>query len=169
MATDQGHSTATEWLGQNPQVDKDTALRSPPTEASEQNETIAPLPRPGTKESTTSSLDPTKTSSNLVNARSFLGLSPVAPIEDEHDAADHSDLWWPRIRLSLKEPFAEFWGTFVLVLIGDAGVAQVLLSQGQKSAPGNDGFGDYQSINWGWAIGVMLGIYVAGDSGAFLK
>lgn len=31
------------------------------------------------------------------------------------------------------------------------------------------GFGPYQSISWGWALGVMLGIYVAGDSGAFLN
>jgi aquaglyceroporin related protein len=71
--------------------------------------------------------------------------------------------------LSLKEPFAEFWGVFILVLFGDASVAQVLLSAGEKSAPGGDGFGPYQNINWGWALGVMLGIYVAGDSGAYLK
>ena len=56
-----------------------------------------------------------------------------------------------------------------MVMFGDAAVAQVLLSAGQASAPGGNGFGDYQSINWGWALGVMLGIYVAGDSGAFLK
>ena len=56
-----------------------------------------------------------------------------------------------------------------MVMFGDAAVAQVLLSAGQTSAPGGNGFGDYQSINWGWALGVMLGIYVAGDSGAFLK
>lgn len=38
---------------------------------------------------------------------------------EEHDEADHSDLWWPKVRLALKEPFAEFWGVFILVLFGD--------------------------------------------------
>jgi len=34
---------------------------------------------------------------------------------------------------------------------------------------GGSGFGAYQSINWGWGIGVMLGVYVSGDSGAYLN
>ena len=56
-----------------------------------------------------------------------------------------------------------------MVMFGDAAVAQVLLSTGEQTAPGGNGFGNYQSINWGWGLGVMLGIYVAGDSGAYLK
>lgn len=44
-----------------------------------------------------------------------------------------------------------------MVLFGDGSVAQVLLSAGEKSAPGMDGYGSYQSINWGWGLGVMLG------------
>jgi len=55
-----------------------------------------------------------------------------------------------------------------MVAFGNASVAQVLLS-GDTTAPGGTGFGQYQSINWGWGIGVMLGIYVAGDSGAYLN
>ena len=117
----------------------------------------------------TSSLEAPKTSSGLVGVRSKLGLKPEAPIDEEHDESEHSNLWWPKIRVSLKEPFAEFWGTFILVLFGDGGVAQVLLSTDQKYAPGGDGFGNYNNINWAWGIGVMLGIYVAGDSGAFIK
>lgn len=62
-----------------------------------------------------------------------------------------------------------FWGVFIMVMFGDASVAQVLLSTGETTAPGGEGFGSYQSISWGWALGVMLGIYVAGDSGAYLK
>lgn len=93
----------------------------------------------------------------------------MAPIEEEHDYAQHSDLLWPKIRMSLKEPLAEFFGVFILVLFGDGAVAQVLLSTGENTAPGGDGFGNYNNINWAWALGVMLGIYVAGDSGAYLK
>jgi aquaglyceroporin related protein len=109
------------------------------------------------------------TSSGLSHRRAMLGLHPSAPIEEEHDLAEHSDLWWPKVRLSLKEPFAEFFGVFIMVLFGDGSVAQVLLNAGAAAAPGGGGYGSYQSINWGWGLGVMLGIYVSGDSGAYLK
>ncbi|KAK6437475.1 glycerol channel [Oleoguttula sp. CCFEE 5521] len=109
------------------------------------------------------------TSTGLSHSRALLGLHPSAPIDEEHDLAEHSDLWWPKIRMTLKEPFGEFFGTFIMILFGDGSVAQVLLSTGQTSAPGGNGFGGYQSISWGWGLGVMLGIYVAGDSGAYLN
>ncbi len=51
------------------------------------------------------------------------------------------------------------------MLTPNSSVAQVLLSASnttQSIAPGGMGFGSYQSISWGWGIGVMLGIYVAG-------
>lgn len=63
----------------------------------------------------------------------------------------------------IREPLAEFWGVFFMVLFGNGSVAQVLLTQGQQSAPGENGFGNYQSINWGWGLGVMLGIYIGGE------
>lgn len=69
-----------------------------------------------------------------------------APID--HDGAREdmdpagSELLWPRIRHHLREPFSEFFGTFILILFGDGGVAQVVLSNEQK--------GNYQSISWAW-------------------
>ncbi len=51
------------------------------------------------------------------------------------------------------------------MLTPNSSVAQVLLSASnttQSIAPGGMGYGSYQSISWGWGIGVMLGIYVAG-------
>lgn len=71
------------------------------------------------------------------------------------------DLVWSRIRRVMREPFAEFFGVFILILFGDGVVAQVVLSSGTK--------GDYQSISWGWGLGVMLGVYTAGISGAHLN
>ncbi len=57
---------------------------------------------------------------------------------------------------------AEFFGTFVLVVFGTASVAQVLLSKQTH--------GQYLSINLGWGLGVMMGMYVAGGvSGAHLN
>lgn len=71
------------------------------------------------------------------------------------------DLRWSRIRHYMREPFAEFWGVFILIMFGDGVVAQVVLSEGKK--------GEYQSISWGWGLGVMLGVYTAGISGAHLN
>lgn len=52
------------------------------------------------------------------------------------------DLLWSRIRHTLREPFAEFFGVFILILFGNGSVAQVVLSKGER--------GSYQSITWGW-------------------
>jgi len=89
-----------------------------------------------------------------------------APIN--HDDIDTSlikesnpELLWSRIRNFMIEPFSEFFGVFILILFGDGVVAQVVLSRGEK--------GDYQSISWGWGLGVMLGVYVGGKSGAHLN
>jgi aquaglyceroporin related protein len=112
----------------------------------------------------------TSSSQRLQFTRSrLLGLHPHAPIAEEHDVTPYSNLWWSKVRLALREPFAEFFGVMILVLFGDGAVAQVVLGTGDQTAPGGNGYGGYQSITWGWAIGVMLGVYVAGDSGAYLN
>lgn len=104
---------------------------------------------------------------HLSRLREAVGLPNQPPILSAHEETEA--FTWPSLRVILREPFAEFFGTFIMVLFGDASVAQVLLSAGEPSAPGKDGYGTYQSINWGWGLGVMLGIYVAGDSGGFLN
>ncbi|KIW12126.1 hypothetical protein PV08_09400 [Exophiala spinifera] len=71
------------------------------------------------------------------------------------------DLLWSRVRHFCREPFSEFFGVFILILFGDGVVAQVVLSGGTK--------GDYQSISWGWGLGVMLGVYTSGISGAHIN
>jgi aquaglyceroporin related protein len=64
-------------------------------------------------------------------------------------------LRWSRVRVALREPFSEFWGVVVMVVLGNASVAQVLLSNGPnggrlgENAPGGGGYGGWQSINWG--------------------
>ena len=81
--------------------------------------------------------------------RRGLGLKEKPPIHEDHDEHEHHQLLWSRVRLTLREPFAEFWGTAIMVFFGNGSVAQVLLSQGTKAAPGADGYGPYQSISWG--------------------
>jgi MIP family channel proteins len=57
---------------------------------------------------------------------------------------------------------AEFIGTFVLIVLGVAVVAQVVLGGGNN--------GQYLSINIGWGLAVTMGVYVAGGvSGAHLN
>ncbi|KAK1242392.1 hypothetical protein MKX07_000378 [Trichoderma sp. CBMAI-0711] len=68
---------------------------------------------------------------------------------------------WYAFRKTMREPFSEFFGVLILVLFGDGSIAQVVLGQGAK--------GDWQNINWGWALGLMLGVYCAGASGAHLN
>jgi aquaglyceroporin related protein, other eukaryote len=105
--------------------------------------------------------------STMSKLRTYMGLEPEAPIMEGHDV--HAHLTWSSVRVIMREPFAEFFGTFIMILFGNGSVAQVLLSTGETTAPGGNGFGQYQSISWGWGLGVMLGIYVAGDSGGFLN
>ena len=62
----------------------------------------------------------------------------------------------------LREMFAEFLGTCVLILFGAGVVAQFLLS--------GTAAGSYLSINLAWGLGVTMGCYVAGGvSGAHLN
>jgi len=90
------------------------------------------------------------------SVRRALGLHAKTPVDAEHAAGAHHELFWPRVRAVLREPLAEFWGVFFMVMFGNASVAQVLLTQGSASAPGGDGYGNYQSISWCWGIGVMV-------------
>ncbi|XP_055076875.2 aquaporin-10b [Misgurnus anguillicaudatus] len=68
-----------------------------------------------------------------------------------------------RIKSSLlRECLAECFGVYVVILFGCGSVAQVTTSQNTK--------GEYLSINLGFALGTVFGIYVAkGVSGAHLN
>jgi aquaglyceroporin related protein len=83
----------------------------------------------------------------LSSIRTKIGLEAEPPILDGHEV--HHHLNWSSVRVIFREPFAEFFGVFIMILFGDGSVAQVLLSAGEKSAPGMNGFGQYQSISWG--------------------
>ena len=76
-------------------------------------------------------------------------------------------------KTTLRDMSAEFLGTMVLMLFGLGVNAQVTL--GKVSVPLSQGdlgrcvekitefqYGDYLSINFGWGVAVMLGVYVAG-------
>jgi aquaglyceroporin related protein, other eukaryote len=119
-------------------------------------------------------VDHTETASKMTDnsSKDFTPPEPLphaehGPVIDAHRGPAeeavplNSNLTWPRIRHQFREYLSEFFGVFILILFGDGVVAQVVLSDGKK--------GDYQSISWGWGIGVMLGVYASGISGAHIN
>jgi aquaglyceroporin related protein, other eukaryote len=89
--------------------------------------------------------------------------------EVEEEYSHHNKYLWSRIRHHLREPFMEFMGTFIMIIFGDGSVAQVLLSANPNLPESSQSKGEYQSISWGWGIGVCLGVYVAGGAGGHLN
>lgn len=89
-------------------------------------------------------------SGTLPGVRRELGLRPQAPINEEHNDAGRQKLLWSRIKITLREPFMEFWGVVIMVVFGNGTVAQVLFATKLNAAPGgNNVEPDYQTINWG--------------------
>ena len=67
----------------------------------------------------------------------------------------------------LGECSAEFFGTMILILFGVGVVAQVVTG-GFPTPTGATG--DYNSIAWGWGLGVAMAVFIAGRvSGAHLN
>ncbi|XWW97455.1 hypothetical protein V2A60_005437 [Cordyceps javanica] len=90
-------------------------------------------------------------------------VPPSSPdtLPPELPAPEEKELAWTKIRSLWQDAFSEFLGTMILIIFGDGVVAQVVLSKGEK--------GNYQSISWGWGIGVMFGVYVGGKSGGHIN
>lgn len=68
--------------------------------------------------STGSLRTPVPASSTLQTPRAWMGLAPMATVDEELDHAEHNHFFWSKAKIAFKEPFAEFWGTFILVLFG---------------------------------------------------
>lgn len=69
-------------------------------------------------------------------------VDPKASLPLKMTVEAQPELLWSRFRHTLREPFSEFFGVFILILFGDGVVAQVVLSHEEK--------GNFQSISWGW-------------------
>jgi glycerol uptake facilitator protein len=72
----------------------------------------------------------------------------------------------------MGEYASEFLGTFVLIMFGVGSVAMAVaaLNQSGRGTKIFDASGDWLLIAWGWGIGVVLAVYVAGGiSGAHIN
>ena len=93
------------------------------------------------------------TSSKTEPGISILEVTPINPLHEDDDNGRRNQESlsrkprWVRFRHTFREPLAEFFGVFTLIIFGDGVVAQVVLSKGQK--------GDYQSISWGYYLALL--------------
>jgi hypothetical protein len=60
---------------------------------------------------------------NILTPAQHVHKTRSAPISEDHDIAERQELLWSRIGLVLREPFAELWGVFIMVLFEDGSVA----------------------------------------------
>lgn len=68
---------------------------------------------------------------------------------------------WAKFRYYMREPFAECFGTLILVIFGVGGNLQATVSKGSDGTFGTPG-GSFESLSFAWGFGCMLGVYVAG-------
>ncbi|CAI4440012.1 BBM_1a_G0016450.mRNA.1.CDS.1 [Saccharomyces cerevisiae] len=85
---------------------------------------------------------------------SVLGGNEIVASEDEGADIMTFPNYWAKIRYHMREPFAEFLGTLVLVIFGVGGNLQATVTKGSG--------GSYESLSFAWGFGCMLGVYVAG-------
>ncbi|CAI4060782.1 hypothetical protein SKDZ_06G0060 [Saccharomyces kudriavzevii ZP591] len=85
---------------------------------------------------------------------SALDGNEVGILEEEDGDIMTFPNYWAKIRYHMREPFAEFLGTLVLVIFGVGGNLQATVTKGSG--------GSYESLSFAWGFGCMLGVYVAG-------
>lgn len=79
------------------------------------------------------------------------------------DSDDEEEVFpnpWARFRHTMREPFAEFLGTMILIIFGTGVSLQYFLSLDTDIA--SSPRGTYLSVSFGWGIGVGMGVWVAG-------
>jgi len=85
-------------------------------------------------------------------------------VENRTDTPDDMYTSYPnrlsRFRAAIREPMAEFLGVAILIIFGAGVDCQVVLSGNSNVAPSPKG--DYLSLNFGWAVGVAMGVWVSG-------
>lgn len=93
-----------------------------------------------------------------------------AEIQDPHESSlevVEPNRWWHHKQI-IREAAAEFTGVMLLILFGAGVDCQVVLSS--STAVAASPRGDYLSINFGWAIGTAIGVWVgAGISGGHIN
>jgi aquaglyceroporin related protein len=75
---------------------------------------------------------------------------------------------WSKVRNYMSEAAAEFLGTMIFIIFGCGVIAQVVVT-GDPNASAHPR-GDWLSINFGWAVGAAMGVWIAaGISGSHMN
>ncbi|KAM5541371.1 hypothetical protein V8D89_004925 [Ganoderma adspersum] len=82
----------------------------------------------------------------------------VFPSSDANVRNSHQSPNWSRIRNSIREPAAEFFGVMILVMFGLGGACQTQLSRNTNVS--SIAYGDSLSVDFGFAVGLALGAWV---------
>jgi len=82
------------------------------------------------------------------------------PVLNSHSSSPKRPSGWSKIREIMREPIAEFAGVAVFVIMGTGADCQVVLST--DTAIASSPKGNFLSVNFGWAIGLGLGVWVCG-------
>ncbi|KAF8337924.1 aquaporin-like protein [Cantharellus anzutake] len=94
-------------------------------------------------------------------------VSSMKREEDRVFSAEHPNKLAYYRKRYLRDFSSEFLGTMLLVIFGTGADCQVTLSSSTKVASTQKG--SYLSISFGWAIGVAVGVWVAGGSGGHIN
>ncbi|OSD07493.1 aquaporin [Trametes coccinea BRFM310] len=115
------------------------------------------------KRRTLTSSDGSRHSKEERDTEQIEDIAPPAPGMTLDDLTEHYTKYpnrWSKYREILREPAAEFFGVMILIIFGAGVDCQVILSRNTKVAAVP--FGDYLSLNFGWAVGTALGVWVSG-------
>jgi len=82
------------------------------------------------------------------------------PVLNSHSSSAKRPSGLSKIREIMREPMAEFAGVAVFLVIGTGVDCQVVLST--DTAIASSQRGNFLSVNFGWAIGLALGVWVSG-------
>ncbi|KAK1598165.1 MIP family channel protein [Colletotrichum navitas] len=94
---------------------------------------------------------------------------PAAPVAAHHETRLHKAQWalsdrppntWAQIRHNWREEFAEFWGTFMILLFGAGVECETRLNY--RGPDIRENAGDFLQCRLAWAAGVSMAVWMSG-------
>jgi len=103
---------------------------------------------------------PQSSSASFTQGKSTLTPEHQLPVSNSQPLSPRLPSGLRKIREIMREPMAEFAGVAVFLIIGTGVDCQVVLSTDPAIASSQRG--SFLSVNFGWALGLTLGVWVSG-------